>query len=402
MNHPIRFGTIYFHHRQDQDYVGPRLAREVGGSFVQLDTSDVLLWHQTHRGPGIFDWTLLDLAYERCESEGLEPVPSLAHHFAPPPWIAGGPFNSERAPEQRYSRFGAEFNHVTVVEDAFGEFVEALVDRYGSRTGLYVLSHEWNLTHEMFRTPDPARNDALLKNQLGCTVLAHKLIRERRPSAKVSYGLLNLYRKNPQTEERIGSYTDMISAWPFSPRYMIEQYLRTGDDDYLNLLSAFFVFHLGYSDSPAGFGTIYLDHSVGHVLEELWNQSFEIHGKTFRNRDYIKEIIVSPFASSEYWMANPRRVYAESEQASFLENSTRRIREVAARGVPVSRIVVTLNDKNEDWTEFAPQRWVFVPEGMYRIVGLTDPMRHGPTDWTVTYSPKQAAMTFKKLARETL
>lgn len=401
MSRRIRFGTIYFHHAEDQDYAGPALARQLGASFVQLDTSNVCLWFQIHRAPDSYSWELLDRVYDLCEAEGIEPVPSLCHHFAPPRWVENGPFNDTMVAAPEYARFGTRFARLTALQKAFADFVTAFAARYGERTELCVLSHEWNLTHEMFKTPDASRNKKLLDNQMMCTLLAHKILSRRNPSVKVTYGIENLYRKDLNSGKRVSSYTDMIDAWPFSPRHMIREYVRTGDADLLKLLETSYVFHLGHSDSPEGFGTIYPDDSIGHALDELWRTEVVVEGQTFRYRDHIKEIIAAPFASSTWWMANADRRYSEEEQAECLENSIRAIFAAADRGIPVARILVTLNDKNEDWTEFSGERWIYVPEGIFKIRGFGDPLRHEPTPPNVVYEPKLAAETYRRLARRT-
>ena len=397
---PLSFGTIYFHHMKQTEYVGPKLTREVGGTFVQLDTSDVGLWYLTEKRQGVYDWSLLDEAYGACEQERVEPVPSFSHHFMPPSWIEKGPFDDNVVDASEYEGYGEEFKELTLVQKSFADFVADLVKRYGNKTKLYVFSHEWNLTQAQFAKPGSVEYGKLLRNQLISTILAYKIIRRMQPSAKVTAGLLNFYRRDAENGRQLNALASLIEEWPFGPRYMIRKYVETGDEDYLRFLETTYLFYASYSASKDGFGPFYFDDRVGEALEELYNGSVTVDRKRYYYRDYIRGFIISPVSMSTKWTGNLDRFYTEEEQAKILKTSLEKVIEAENRGIPISRIIVSLNDKNEDWTKYAQNRWLYVPEGVYRMKGFRDPLIKKPTDWPISYEPKKAAEIFRRYAEK--
>lgn len=136
------------------------------------------------------------------------------------------------------------------------------------------------------------------------------------------------------------------------------------------------------------------------LVEALYDASLNIKGKVYRYQDYIQEILVNPITISGNWCFNIKRSYGEEEQAKFLGDSIASILEAKKHGVPITCILANLLDKNEDSSGYAFDRWLFVPEGLYKMRGEIDSLRRGPTTWAVAYDRKQAADTYQRIASQ--
>jgi hypothetical protein len=387
----LRLGAVYFNHPTEREYVGPRLARDVGATHLQLDFAEMSTWYQVHKGEGYFDWRVLDRAYVSCEAEGVSPMISLAHHFCPPPWVREGPFNQDLVETPQYAdRFGTQFGKMTLLQKEWCEYVTALVRRYGDRTNNFICSHEWNLNWLFYAKMGTPQFELYLRNQMACTILAYKIVREQVPGATFSYGLLAQHKRDKPDGRVTSSLHQTIEDWPLGPSAMIKKYIQTGDRDYLNLMRTTYLFYLSHTDNPTGLAPIFMDTLAGEAAEGIYRAEATIEGKNYRYRDHISSFIVLPFCISGAWGFNRAREYSEQEQAAQIIGSIDSISSAAKRGVPVEMILLMLVDKNEYYSNYAFDQWRFVPEGMYKMKGQIDRFRTGPADWEIEFQPKAA------------
>lgn len=393
----LKFGTVYFNHPNEKEYFGPAATRELGANCMQIDFAEVSMWYQVEKGKGTYDWTIVDKAYDTCEREGIEPIPSLCHHFAPPDWVSNGPFNDTviEAPEYG-SRLGLQFQKLTTLQKSFADFVTAFVKRYGDRTNLYMLSHEWNLAWMFCSKKDSPEYQKLLSNQVVCTLLAYRIVREHNPTAKFTYGLFTNYRRDRLDGIPITSLYNTVEEFPFGPSFMIRKYLETGNRDFLELLKTIYVFYTCYTNNLDGITPIFIDDKAGEAAEALFKGNVNVDGKDYPYKDFVKEIIVNPITISGKWCFNTEKSYTEKEQAAALVGSLKSIVAANCKGVPISTILACLVDKNEYSSRYAFDPWLMVPEGLYKMKADIDPLKRGPTTWDITYVPKEAASEYKR------
>ena len=397
----MEFGTVYFHHRREPQYVGPVMTSELGVTSMQIDFAEVSTWYQVEKGPNAYAWEILDEAFDACEKQRIEPILSFAHHFAPPDWVEGGPFNDTIVSTPDYgSLYGSAYEKLTILQKSFADFVTGVVERYKDRTSLYTFSHEWNLAWMFCSKKGSSEYDKLLKNQIKCTLLAYNIIKERAPNARITYGLFCNYRRDSVEGRPITPLYYTVEEFPFGPSFMIRRFAETGNRDFLDLMKTTYIFYTCYTDSVDEITPIYVDARAGDAVEALYNASVNIEGKVYRYRDYIQEVLVNPITISGNWCFNVKRLYSEEEQAKYLSDSIANILEAKKRGIPVTRILANLLDKNEDSSRYAFDRYLFVPEGLYRMKQRIDPLKRGPTTWAVMYERKQAADTFQQIVSQ--
>jgi len=398
----MRFGTAYFYHPQEDRYSGPGITKELGASFMQIDFADVSMWYYVMRKKGTYDWSMVDKAYDECEKNRIEPVPTIGHHFAPPEWVNKGLLNTEKVSTPEYGKFyGSQYSRLTIPEKLFADFVTELVKRYGERTKLYALSHEWNLEFNFYCKEGTPEYETYVENQLGCTLLAYKIIKHLHPDAKITYGLLNQYRCDSVGGKPVTPLHYRADRHPFGPSFMIKKCLETGNQDFVDLLETVYFFPIGYTYNPEGLDPIYIDGRPGDAAKSLYNASLTMDGKTYKYKDFIKEILVNFMTISGVWGVNKEKAYSQEEQADLVRRSMENLFTVASQGVPITGIIHALTDKNEDWGPTVGghwQRWLFVPEGLYEMEQWKDPLYQGQTMKHVSFKPKKAAKVFKDFA----
>jgi len=278
--------------------------------------------------------------------------------------------------------------------------VTSVVERYKDRTSLYTFSHQWNLAWVFCSNKGTSEYDKLLKNQVKCTLLAYNIIRQQGADAKITYGHFCNYRRDSAEGRSVTPLYYTVKQFPFGPSFIIRQFVETGNRDFLDLMKTTYMFYGCYTDSVDGITPTYVDARAGGAVEALYDASLNIKGKVYRYRDYIQEILVNPITISGNWCFNIKRSYGEEEQAKFLGDSIANILEAKKHGVPITCILANLLDKNEDSSGYAFDRWLFVPEGLYKMRGEIDPLRRGPTTWAVAYDRKQAADTYQRIASQ--
>ncbi len=396
----MRFGTAYFYHPQEAAYSGPSLTKSLGASFMQIDFADICMWTYVTRNKGKYDWNTLDRAYEECEKNSIKPVPTLGHHFAPPEWVEKGLLNNTVVSTPEYGRlYGKQYARLTVPVKLFADFVTEFVKRYGERTKLYALSHEWNLEYSFYTKEGTPEYDTYVENQVNCTLLAHNIIKAANPEAKLTYATMNEYLRDSVGGKRTTPLHFRADRHPFGPSFMLKRWLATGNSDFIDLLKSLYFFYVGYTYNPDGLDPIYNDPLVGDAVESLYNASATIDGKNYNYKDYIKEFTVNFMTISNKWGVNPEKTYTPEEQAALVKDSMENLLAAAARGVPVKAIAHALTDKNEDWGPTVAshwQRYLFVPEGLYAMEQWKDPLWQGPTMKGITFKPKKAAEIFKE------
>jgi len=401
----LKFGSVYmYHHLNEPEYVGPVLTKNIGGSCIQMDFAEVSAWYQIERSPGVYDWTTMDKAYDACEHAGIEPMPSLCHHFAPHEWVKDGPFNDELIDTPEYSSlYGSEYGRLTVAQKSFADFVTAFVKRYRKRTNLYIMSHEYNLAYLLTTKKGTPEYNRLITNQTGSLLLAYNIIKKLAPTAKFTYGLAVNYLRDSFGGEPITPLHFGAERSPFGPRFMINKYVETGNKDFLDLMKTTDIFYFGYTtlESADDMVPIYADDRAGDVAESFYNGKTTVDGKTYYYRDYVKEIIINHLSSTGKWLLNPEHPYTESQQAELLKGSLNNILTAKSRGVPINRILVPLVDKNEyvgPVSSNDADNWLYVPEGLFKMRGEVERLKKGRTvvPKTITYEPKKAVDAYKK------
>ncbi len=393
----MQYGSVYFSHSTEKEYIGPKLTKQLGADAIQLDFAEMSTWYQVHKGKNYFDWSKLDEAYNRCESEGIEPIISFSHHFCPPAWVREGPFNKDFIETPQYgSKYGSEFDRMSSIERAWAEYVTALVHRYGDKTKKFVYSHEWNLNWIFYAKKGTPQYNQFLKNQIGCTLLAYKITKEQLPRATLTYGLLAEHKRDRPHGKPITSLYQTVEEWPFGPSFMVRKYLETGDRDYLELIKTTYLFYLSHTDNPNGLTPIYMDASAGDAAEALYKAQVSIDRKNYRYIDYIHSFIILPFSTTGVWNFNRDRGYTEKEQSSHIIRSVENILAAKRRGTPIEMILFSLVDKNEYYSSYAFEPWRYCPEGLYRLTGRVDPFRQGAMVRKFDYRPKEAVRDIKR------
>ena len=398
----MKFGTAYFYHPQEAAYSGPTLTKDLGASFMQIDFADICMWAYVMRNKGAYDWSVTDKAYDECEKNGIEPVPTFGHHLAPPEWVPKGLLNNSMVSTPKYGKlYGKQYGRLTVPQKLFADFVTEFVKRYGERTRLYALSHEWNLEFSFYTKEGTPEYDVYVDNQVGCTLLAYNIIKRADPKAKLTYALLNQYIRDSVGGKQLTPLDYQADRNPFGPSYMIKKFVETGNKEFIDLLKTIYFFHLGYTYNPVGRDPICIDSLAGDAAEELYKRSVTVDDKVYRYKDYIKEVIVNFMTISGKWGVNKEKAYSQEEQAGLVKDSMENVLAAASRRVPITSIVHALTDKNEDWGPTVAdhwQRYLFVPEGLYQMVEWKDPLAQQPTMRQVTFKPKKAAKVFKEYA----
>lgn len=123
-------------------------------------------WTDVNPAPGVFDWSVLDARVAQAEASGASPLLVLG---LTPQWAAADPNAGD-------PRWGIGTASPPSNIDSWRSYVQAVVDRYGSRIGGYEVWNEANL--QTFWTGTPQQMAEL-------TAVAYEVIEARNPNAVV-------------------------------------------------------------------------------------------------------------------------------------------------------------------------------------------------------------------------
>ncbi len=139
------------------------MVREMGAPWIV----DYFPWAYHEPFPGLFDWTHSDLVIDHARRQGLSVIARLG---MTPEWARPGDSASSFLAPAQY--------------EAFGDFVQAFVERYGDRVTAIIIWNEPNLALEWgFQPVDPEGYTDLLK-------VAYRRAKAANPRVQVLGGAL--------------------------------------------------------------------------------------------------------------------------------------------------------------------------------------------------------------------